>query len=173
MPESKGTKFILAQALKTLMSAKPFSKISVGDICEQCSVSRKSFYYHFQDKYDLMNWIFYVEFIGTIHPAIQTDGAQLLHCICAYFYQEQHFYRNALSVHGQNSFQEYFMETIEPFVLVLIQDLIPDHEEIPFFVTFYTDALLASLIRWLNEGARIPPEKYAQLLMKTIYALQS
>ena len=26
-------------------------------------MNRKSFYYHFRDKYDLVNWIFYVDFI--------------------------------------------------------------------------------------------------------------
>lgn len=44
--------------MKKLMEKKPFSKISVGDICEDCGMNRKSFYYHFRDKYDLVNWIF-------------------------------------------------------------------------------------------------------------------
>jgi len=168
MPENKNTKQVLAQALKELMSSQPFSKISVGDICSLCKMSRKSFYYHFQDKYDLMNWIFFTEFIGSIRFPEQLDSWQLLKNICAYFYKEQVFYRNALSVHGQNSFQEYFMETIEPFMLALVTDLFTDTEDIMFYVAFYTDALLSALIRWLNEGAKIPPEKFAQLLKNAL-----
>lgn len=168
MPESKNTKQILAQSLKQLMSVQPFAKISVGDICAHCGMSRKSFYYHFQDKYDLMNWIFYTEFIGTIHFPSQIDSWQLLQNICAYFYNEQAFYRNALSVRGQNSFQEYFLETIEPFVLFLVHDLFEESDDVHFFVAFYTDALLAALIRWLNEGAQIPPDKFAILLKKVL-----
>lgn len=168
MPESKNTKHVLAQALKQLMAVHPFAKISVGDICAHCSMSRKSFYYHFQDKYDLMNWIFYTEFIGTIHSPAQIESRQLLLNICTYFYHEQVFYRNALSVSGQNSFQEYFLETIEPFVLFLVQDLFSDDDNTQFFVSFYTDALLAALIRWLNEGAQIPPDQFALLLEKAL-----
>lgn len=64
MPDSSITKRALAAALKQLMSEKPLQKISVGDICETCSMNRKSFYYHFKDKYDLVNWIFYTEYPG-------------------------------------------------------------------------------------------------------------
>ena len=63
MADSNITKNALAVSMKKLMEKKPFSKISVGDICEDCGMNRKSFYYHFRDKYDLVNWIFYVDFI--------------------------------------------------------------------------------------------------------------
>lgn len=62
MPDSSITKKALADALKQLMAEKPLQKISVGDICERCNMNRKSFYYHFRDKYDLVNWVFYTEF---------------------------------------------------------------------------------------------------------------
>jgi len=168
MSDTRNTKQILAQALKQLMNHQPFSKISVRDICIQCGMSRKSFYYHFQDKYDLMNWIFYTEFIGTVHFTDHSDKWQVLHDICTYFYKEQVFYRNALSVHGQNSFQDYFIETIEPFVLTLMADLFNDSDEVKFCVTFYTDALLSALIRWLNESSPLPPEHFAQLVRKAL-----
>ena len=53
MADSNITKKALASALKELMETVPFSKISIGDICEKCDMNRKSFYYHFKDKYDL------------------------------------------------------------------------------------------------------------------------
>ena len=47
MADSNITKNALAVSMK-LMEKKPFSKISVGDICEgDCGINRKSFYYHF------------------------------------------------------------------------------------------------------------------------------
>ena len=58
MADSNITKRALAAALKELMEQKPFSKINVAEICEKCGMNRKSFYYHFKDKYDLVNWIF-------------------------------------------------------------------------------------------------------------------
>ena len=52
MADSNLTKRALSAALKELMNEQPFVKISVGDICERCEMNRKSFYYHFKDKYD-------------------------------------------------------------------------------------------------------------------------
>ena len=56
MPDSNITKKALAMAMKELMEQIPFSKISVSDICEKCGMNRKSFYYHFKDIYDLVEW---------------------------------------------------------------------------------------------------------------------
>lgn len=172
MSASKSTKTILAQALKELMSAHPFEKISVGDICAKCSMSRKSFYYHFQDKYDLMNWIFYTEFVGTLQKPGQIEDRQLLLDICTYLYQERSFYRNALKVHGQNSFQDYFLETIEPFFYVFVQESFSESESLPFYVTFYTDAFLAAILRWLNEDVPLPPERFAELLKHALTGIR-
>ena len=58
MPYSNATKQAFADALRKLLEQKPFAKISVSHICEECGMNRKSFYYHFKDKYDLVNWIF-------------------------------------------------------------------------------------------------------------------
>ena len=57
------TKDALGKALKVLLEKKPLSKISVKDITEYCNISRNTFYYHFKDKYDLVNWIYYTEFV--------------------------------------------------------------------------------------------------------------
>ena len=51
---SLNTKKALAAALKELMTKKPLSKITVSDIISVCGVNRKTFYYHFQDIYDLL-----------------------------------------------------------------------------------------------------------------------
>ena len=53
MADSNITKRFLALTLKKLMETQSFEKISVSEICEVCGVSRKTFYYHFQDKYSL------------------------------------------------------------------------------------------------------------------------
>lgn len=171
MPESKGAKQVLAQALKSLMSRYPFSKISVGDICKECHMSRKSFYYHFQDKYDLVNWIFDSEFIGTLQLSNLSDDWQLLFSLCAYFHRERVFYRNALQIRGQNCFQDYFIETIRPFISILISDVYVADDHLDFYVTFYTDAFLSALIRWLNEGAVVPPDQFAALLKNAMQGL--
>lgn len=48
------TKQALEHALKSLLLKKPFHKITINDITEECGVSRMTFYYHFKDIYDLV-----------------------------------------------------------------------------------------------------------------------
>lgn len=53
---SQHTKEMLCDALITLSVKKPFSKITVSEIVNLCNVNRKTFYYHFADVYDLLEW---------------------------------------------------------------------------------------------------------------------
>ena len=55
---SMKTKRALAESLKKFMRQKPFSKITVTEIVADCGVNRKTFYYHFEDIYALLRWIF-------------------------------------------------------------------------------------------------------------------
>ena len=64
MPESILTKKALADSLKKLLTHLPFNKITVTEICQECGMHRQSFYYHFKDKYELVNWIFHDEFVN-------------------------------------------------------------------------------------------------------------
>lgn len=51
---SEQTKQQLASALKTLMAQKPMDKITIADLTGICRIRRQSFYYHFEDIYDLL-----------------------------------------------------------------------------------------------------------------------
>ena len=53
---SQITKRALEQSLKNLLREKPLSKITVTDITEDCGINRMTFYYHFKDIYDLVEW---------------------------------------------------------------------------------------------------------------------
>ncbi len=55
---STTTKESLAAALKQMMNVKPIGKITVKDLVEICGVNRQTFYYHFDDVYDLLEWVF-------------------------------------------------------------------------------------------------------------------
>lgn len=171
MPDSNITKNALAASMKKLMAQKPFSKISVGDICEDCGMNRKSFYYHFKDKYDLVNWIFYVDFIGKINWEDSDDEWALLDSLCRYFYSERSFYKNALQIEGQNSFKEYFYETLQPVILYYMQNAFEDSEKSEFYVPFFCDGFLSAIVRWLKAGPVIPPDEFLDDLHEIIIVL--
>ena len=53
---SQINKRALSASLKNLLLQKPLSKITINDIAEDCGINRMTFYYHFKDIYDLIEW---------------------------------------------------------------------------------------------------------------------
>ena len=51
------TKRALEESLKKLLLKKPLDKITISDLTEDCGISRMTFYYHFKDIYDLVEWV--------------------------------------------------------------------------------------------------------------------
>ena len=162
MADSNITKNALAVSMKKLMEKKPFSKISVGDICEDCGMNRKSFYYHFRDKYDLVNWIFYVDFIERMDWSSCRNEWDMLEALCSHFYRERLFYQNALQVEGQNSFREYFCGMLRPVLMLLTQNLVEEGRKKEFYIAFLCKGVLGELVYWLREGSKITPEEFVE-----------
>ena len=50
------TKLAIQQSFLRLLSQRPITKITVKDIVEDCGINRMTFYYHFKDIYDLVEW---------------------------------------------------------------------------------------------------------------------
>lgn len=168
LAESHLTKNALSEAMKELMVKYPMEKIKINDIVELCNMSRQSFYYHFKDKYDLVNWIFYTELIKNINDSLEQSGWSFIEKVCEYFYENKVFYSNALKVKGQNSFSDYFTEVLHPLIHTQIEEIIGDDPNRDFYVTFFADAIRVSITRWLLEGAFYSPKEFVELLKHSI-----
>ncbi|MGI6343508.1 MAG: TetR/AcrR family transcriptional regulator C-terminal domain-containing protein [Bacillota bacterium] len=166
MPDASLTKLALSQAMKELLAERPLEKIRVADITERCKLNRQTFYYHFKDKYDLVHWIFYTEFLADIQGSFESFGWELIERICDYFYRNRAFYRNALSVRGQNSFTDYFDEVLHQLILSTCQEIYPnaDDKHHQFYATFLADAIRVAITRWLFTGAEMEPPEFVALL---------
>ncbi len=168
MADSNITKRALAAALKELMNELPFEKISVAQICEKCDMNRKSFYYHFKDKYDLVNWIFdieFIEFAQAFSNEMQfNERVDLLREVCEYFYKNRSFYKKALNIKGQNSFSEHLREYCQPILKLRLKNLIGEGADDEFILDFFTDAALCAIERWILNKNCIAPEELVQKL---------
>lgn len=164
MADSNITKKALASALKELLGQLPFSKITISDICQSCHMNRKSFYYHFKDKYDLVNWIFDSEFIAVVTRKVGADAGiwQRMTVLLDYFYENHEFYRKVLSIEGQNSFSEHFRELLFCTVCEQMKDLFPSRKAQEFQVNFFSDALVMAIQRWMIDPDPMLPEEFLE-----------
>ena len=180
MADSNITKLALSGALKELLEEQSFEKISVSDICERCGMNRKSFYYHFKDKYDLVNWIFDTEFVelnqvNTLYIQDENysfdDRWKNIEITCTYFYENRTFYRRVLKVDGQNSFVSHFREFIHPLLRLRVEDLL-GMDDVPEMVyDFVVDGVICAIERWLLDKNCVGTEEFMFSLKKMIQIL--
>ncbi len=96
---SEETQINMANALKMLMQAKPFSKISVTDITNACNIHRQTFYYHFSDKYELLEWIVFHELIEPVINEFSLDNMyQRIEELFSIMADQPKFYQSALRI---------------------------------------------------------------------------
>jgi len=161
------TKKAMASSLKELMTTTPFEKISIAQICTSCGMNRKSFYYHFKDKYDLLNWIFDTDFSkfkwDNAVSFSYNDRKEFLVDIYNQFFEDRGFYRKALRIEGQNSFYDHLRERIYPLLKERITFAFNNENVDEFYINFFTDALFGTIVRWLTDKDPIAP---SQLLSK-------
>jgi probable dihydroxyacetone kinase regulator len=163
MPNAKITQTAIANAVKQLMKAKPFNDISVNDIIKECGVSRKTFYYHFLDKYDVVNWIFNSEVVdGVLESTTLDNWADGSLTLCRYIYDNRIFYTNAITVTGQNSFIECLNNLtrlqIEKLSVEACGNRTIDKDDKEFMIDFFYNAFVGVLTSWINSGMQEVPE---------------
>lgn len=157
MPRSNQTKHLLAESLQELMVTTPLEKISVNDIVDHAGVGRNTFYYHFEDKYDLVNWYFQsgiTQFL--VERGAYTSWDSLLAAIRDYFLENKVFYCNALAYNGQNSLQKYMFDYLCSIFEPNARELNPDisASETCAIGQFFSGALMGILIPWVLGGMR-------------------
>lgn len=162
MADSNLTKKALAEALKELMQEKPFEKISINDICEKCQMNRKSFYYHFIDKYDLVNWIFDTEFIATVQKTLDEESWLVIMSMSELLYNNRAFYKKALQIQGQNSFSDHFNEMMFSIISNRFEGLMKTGNSHEFQTRFFTDAIVLAYKRWIVEDANMTPDVFLE-----------
>ena len=61
---------LLADSLKEIAGSHPVEKITIKEITDKAGVIRPTFYNHFQDKYELLEWIVNTELLEPMLPLL-------------------------------------------------------------------------------------------------------
>jgi Transcriptional regulator len=168
------TKKALASSLKKIMEQKPLGKISVREIIEDCGVNRKTFYYHFQDIYDLLKWVFEEEAIEIVKQYdLIIDYQDAIRFVLDYVEENKLICNSAFDALGRDElkrfFQKDFLSVIENIVEQLSNGMnIPDDYK-AFLINFYTEALASLLIDWIRNKDNRDKQKMIKYVSLTLY----
>lgn len=169
MSESLITKKALGESLKKLLAEKPFDKISIKDICEECGMNRNSFYYHFKDKQDLIIWIFDFEFLAKVQKREFKDVFEFFEAVCEYFFENKSYYVKAFEITGQNCFSDYFEEIFHEFCVEYMLKYFGETDKREYYAKFATDALRMLLLLWLTDKKQLSPQELAEMAKDAVF----
>lgn len=169
MTNAKPTKFMIARGLRELMETTPFEDISVGDIARHCQVSRNTFYYYFQDKFDVIHWIFYSEITPILERSFSINHwEEGLLALFQYLRENKKFYINILHFHGQNSFVECLMDFYEKLAEKILCQMngykqFPPRE-LKWVCRFYAYGLTGGILDWVKHDMEQDPAPIVKMI---------
>lgn len=162
------TKQKLALSLEKLVENRPLEKITINDVTQNCNLNRQTFYYHFHDIYDLVEWIFETE--GTkvidVEQSYKTwnDGLILL---CKKMKNKKYFIRacyNSEYCHKQlmTYLYKHTLELVNGIIEKVGYDVIIDETDKKFVANFYKNAFAGLFLDWIKDGMKEEPEKFVE-----------
>ena len=152
------TKQALANALKKAMEKKSLSKISVAELVKTCNLNRKTFYYHFQDIYDLLKWTLDQEAVDVLKNfdlVNHTEAA--IRFVMDYIDANQYIINGAFDTLGYEAVKHFFYQDLFSAVLSVIDqsekdlNLQIDSDFKHFLASFYTEATAGLIINWAKK----------------------
>lgn len=178
---SYNIKKMFAEALKRAMKQKKFSQITVSESVRDCGVNRKTFYYHFDDIYALLKWMFDEEAIEVVkHFDLLVDYEKAIRFIMDYIDENDYIISCAYNAIGRDEMKRFFCTDFWGIISAVVDSaeaklkMTIDPEFKNYATRFYTEAIAGMLIDWIQQRDKHDREKkigYLTTLVET--ALES
>ena len=157
------TKILMAQALKNLIKDRPFAKITIQDIVAECNINRNTFYYHFENNYDLL-YFAYEQEVQNIANSFRSANAsipQAMDFILEYIDKNISLCMCAYESLGEQQLKNIFEKDLHDFVHATIeffssQNSVNFSEDFKSFASFsYTNLLSTQIIWYIKHNSNL------------------
>ena len=160
---SQITKRALAESLKKLLLEKPLDRITVSDITEDCGVSRMTFYYHFKDVYDLIEWTWLQEAERALDGQKTYDTWQQGFLQIFQLVQENRaFVMNLYHSISREQVERYLYSLTYKLLIGVVEEksagMSVRDEDKKFIADFYKYAFVGLMLDWIRGGMKGEPQ---------------
>lgn len=171
---------LLKNALLQLLSENSFDNIKVNDICDLAMVHRTTFYSHFSDKYELLNYVIHdIEkeilsgFTISDYSSPKDFYTGLIMSLLKYIGSNKTFYKNMLN----NNYSAGIITIFHDSAITHISDIIKKEQKVgkknnvPIAVIseFYAGAVTTTLIWWLRSNSTISEKELCDYIISLIF----
>ena len=170
---SQVTKRALEQSLKNLLLKKPLTKITVGDITEDCGINRMTFYYHFKDIYDLVEWSCLEDAKRALEEKKTYDTWQqgFLQIFKA-VQENKPFILNVYRCVHREQVEKYLQPLVDQLLLNVINEeaagITVRDEDKQFIAQVYSYMFIGLMLDWIKDDMREDPQQIVEKLSNLI-----
>ncbi|MGN0528054.1 MAG: TetR/AcrR family transcriptional regulator C-terminal domain-containing protein [Eubacterium sp.] len=158
---SYNTKSALSEALKELLRKKSFSKITVNEISSKCGFNRKTFYYHFEDKYSLLKWTIENDAIKMLKQIdISSNYDEGAEFVIDYLNKNEKIISAVYNSIGRDEMKNILYDDFYSIAYDFISkaekksNKFLDEEFKIFICKFYTESTANSIVQWLRSSKK-------------------
>lgn len=170
---SQVTKRALEASLKKLLLERPLDKITVTDIAEDCGINRMTFYYHFKDIYDLVEWSCLEDAKRALEEkktceTWQQGLLQIFEAVQA----NKPFILNVYRCVHREQVEKYLQPLVDRLVLDVLngeaQGLLVREEDMQFIAQVYSYVFIGVMLDWIKDDMLQPPQELVARLAKLL-----
>ncbi|MBR4473306.1 MAG: TetR/AcrR family transcriptional regulator C-terminal domain-containing protein [Oscillospiraceae bacterium] len=170
---ASGTKDALASALRQMMKVKPIDKITVKDIVEICGVNRQTFYYHFDDIDNLLEWVFEDDAERVLPKEVTYEHWREDMVIFIDYLENSSSF--TLNVYNSNSrlymlryLKSKLKACIESFAIIVSDGKNISRQDFEFITEFYATLAIGYIAQWLDSGMHFPRELTRERVLRVM-----
>ena len=161
-----------ANAIVELAKTKPFEKITIQNIADYCDASRQTFYHHFKDKEDLIEYV-YISDERKALEKVKADCSlkERAKAIFDTFIEKRSFYIHAYQYVGQNSLSDNVFTHYYNFYLQIITERYGDEvldEKMKASIRFLCYGSIDYVKEWMRQGMNTSSEEMAEIMVDNI-----
>ncbi len=164
------TRLLLRTALIELMQKKPFSEITIKEICEQADLNRTTFYLHYTDQFALLSdvenevYLKTLEYLQNVRPTADAPG--MIEAFLQYIRDNASLFRILFFDAGNEQFRSRFIENTLKSLRVNIPLSCAADEE-PYILCFLMQGSVHMIMEWIKRGFDMEPKQLASLIFQT------
>lgn len=170
---SQVTKRALEQSLKNLLLKKSLTKITINDIAEDCGINRMTFYYHFKDIYDLVEWSCLEDAQKALeekktYETWQQGFLQIFEAVR----KNKPFVMNVYHCVHREQIEKYLKPLVDHLILGVVNEeavgITVRESDKEFIAQVYSYIFIGLMLDWIKEDMREDPEKIVERLATLI-----
>ena len=160
------TKYALEASLKKFLLKKPVDKITISDLTNDCGISRMSFYYHFKDIYDLVEWACFEDAAQALqgkktHDTWQEGLMQIFEAVM----ENKPFILNVYHALSRDQIESYLFHLTYNLIEGVVEEkstgMNVTKEQKQFVADFYKYSFVGLMLDWIKKSMK---EDYQEIV---------